>query len=69
MPGRLVGRFATQGGKIERLGAVDSQALGWARAALALADGESSYAGKTSPHWYDSDAFFELLQPDSNLDI
>jgi hypothetical protein len=41
---------------------VNDETLDWARQAIALAAGESHYAGKTSPHWYDSDAFYELLQ-------
>jgi hypothetical protein len=41
---------------------VDGETLDWARQAIALANGGSCYQGKTSPHWYDADAFFELLQ-------
>jgi len=37
-------------------------ALSWAQAAVELAAGGSPYKGKTSPWWYDSDSFFELLQ-------
>lgn len=40
---------------------VDHRTLEWARDAIRMATGES-YKGKTSPWWYDSDAFFELLQ-------
>jgi hypothetical protein len=36
-------------------------ALGWARTACLLARGET-YKGKTSPHWYDADSFYELCQ-------
>lgn len=35
--------------------------LAWAGEAIRLAQGEG-YRGKTSPYWYDGDAFFELLQ-------
>jgi len=41
---------------------VSEESLAWAHPAIALADGESRYSGKTSPHWYDADAFYELLQ-------
>ena len=41
---------------------VDDGTLDWARQAIALSNGESRYSGnKTSPHWYDSDSFYELL--------
>jgi hypothetical protein len=36
--------------------------LRWGREAILLSKGGPGYAGKTSPHWYDADAFFELLQ-------
>jgi hypothetical protein len=36
--------------------------LGWAMEAITLAGGGPKYGGKTSPHWYDPDAFFELTQ-------
>jgi hypothetical protein len=54
------------GARIEiRLGApavVDSTSLFWGRQAKwAVTDGPK-YQGKTSPHWYDPDAFFELCQ-------
>jgi hypothetical protein len=60
------GRSCASGTRIEAiLGAslpVDIDTLDWAEQAIALAAGGSSYQGKTSPHWYDTDAFFELLQ-------
>ena len=40
---------------------VTPAALTWARLAGMLAQGDA-YKGKTSPFWYDADAFFELLQ-------
>lgn len=40
---------------------VDRSTLSWATEAVRLAQGEE-YKGKTSPFWYDGDAFFELLQ-------
>ena len=39
----------------------DGHALAWARQAIAMARG-SAYTGRTSPHWYDGDAFFDILQ-------
>lgn len=36
-------------------------ALTWGNEAIAFARGDT-YRGKTSPFWYDADAFFELLQ-------
>jgi hypothetical protein len=41
--------------------AVDRYTLDWANMAIAMA-GRESYKGKTSPLWYDLDAFHELLQ-------
>src|SRR4029079_9079229 len=40
----------------------DRDTLRWAREAILLAGGGPSYAGKGSPHWYDNDSFYELLQ-------
>jgi hypothetical protein len=40
---------------------VDTTDLDWAESAMQLANGDS-YKGKTSPFWYDADAFFELFQ-------
>ena len=39
----------------------DPNAMSWARDAIAVAGLGDFYKGKTSPHWYDSDAFRELL--------
>lgn len=39
----------------------DEDVLEMAHKAMALR-GETHYQGKTSPHWYDSDSFFEMLQ-------
>lgn len=41
--------------------ASDHDPLRLARVAVAMR-GTSRYEGKTSPHWYDSDSFYELLQ-------
>jgi hypothetical protein len=41
---------------------VRGEVLDWANRAIMLAGGESSYAGKSSPFWYDSEGFFELLK-------
>jgi hypothetical protein len=61
-----VGEFDVPGTRIEvHLGTslpVKGDTLLWAHQAIALAGGETRYAGRTSPHWYDTDAFFELLQ-------
>ncbi len=62
---KIVGTFDGPGTRIEVvLGnalSVDTTALYWAERAIQLAKGDS-YRGKTSPFWYDADAFFELLQ-------
>jgi hypothetical protein len=34
----------------------------WATDALLLGDADGTYRGKSSPHWFDADSFFELLQ-------
>lgn len=39
---------------------VGRPALAWAAEAALMAQGDD-YNGKTSPHWYDTDSFFELL--------
>jgi DNA topoisomerase 6 subunit A-like protein len=39
----------------------DDHALSWARGAIEMSRG-SVYTGRTSPHWYDGDAFFDILQ-------
>jgi hypothetical protein len=39
----------------------DDYAISWARQAIEMAGG-SVYTGRTSPHWYDGDAFFDILQ-------
>jgi hypothetical protein len=61
-----IGKYRGRGTRIEvQLGpplAVDTLALKWAAWAILLAAGDTKYKGKTSPHWYDPDAFFELLQ-------
>ena len=61
-----VREFDGPGTRIEvRLGTslpVNEETLVWAHQAIALAGGETRYAGKTSPHWYDADSFFELLR-------
>ncbi|MHC5537090.1 hypothetical protein ACYOEI_02500 [Singulisphaera rosea] len=42
---------------------VPGTALRWAEDAIAMArNGGPSYTGKPSPHWFDPDSFFELLQ-------
>ena len=39
-----------------------SDALSWARHAAELAGRGEVYRGRSSPHWYDGEAFFDLLQ-------
>jgi hypothetical protein len=48
---------------------IGSDSLVWAHQAIELARGESSYLGKSSAHWYDSDAFFELLHSAGRLTV
>ena len=40
----------------------DPDALDWAEAAIKLAPHGEQYRGRPSPHWYDADQFYELLQ-------
>ena len=40
----------------------DRNALSWAELAARVGHHGEVYNGKSSPHWYDDDAFFELLQ-------
>jgi len=39
----------------------DHAGLGWARAAIEMAGYDAGYAGKSSAHWFDADAFYELV--------
>jgi hypothetical protein len=39
-----------------------SDALAWARSAAEIAGLGEVYHGRSSPHWYDGEAFFDLLQ-------
>lgn len=41
---------------------VTDKDLAWGREAILFSQGGPRYTGKTSPHWYDADAFYELLQ-------
>jgi hypothetical protein len=41
---------------------VPENVLSWAQGALLLAGRGTQYKGKSSPHWYDADAFYELFQ-------
>jgi hypothetical protein len=43
-------------------GLSSSDALAWARSAAHLAGRGDLYRGRSSPHWYDGEAFFDLLQ-------
>jgi hypothetical protein len=63
---RRLGDWASPGCRIEvRFGPpiqVGEPDLIWARNAIVLAEGVSSYKGRSSPFWYDSDSFYELLK-------
>ena len=48
---------------------VRHDALEWANEAIALAAGGSSYEGESSPYWYDSDAFYDLLKFSGTLTV
>lgn len=39
----------------------DHAALLWAEQAINMADGGAGYSGKSSAHWFDGDAFYELI--------
>ena len=39
----------------------DPLALEWAEAAITMSQGGPGYDGKTSPHWFDAGAFYELV--------
>ena len=39
----------------------DEFELSWARRAVVIAEQKKEYKGATSPYWYDSDSFYELL--------
>ena len=39
----------------------DLDALLWAEQAINMADGGAGYSGKSSAHWFDADAFYELV--------
>lgn len=41
---------------------VDSHTLDWANDAIAMAQGKNSYEGESSPYWFDSESFYEMLQ-------
>jgi hypothetical protein len=61
-----IGASNRRGTRVEvRLGpslCLDDSVLDWAETAISLANGGKTYEGRSSPHWYDADAFFELLQ-------
>lgn len=65
----VIGTAPDRGTRVEvRLGkpfAIDRSDLALAGCAVELAErGGPSYRGKTSPHWYDPDGFWELCQAD-----
>jgi len=39
----------------------DDAALAWALDAINMAKGDAGYVGKSSVHWFDADAFYELV--------
>ena len=64
---RVVGKGEEVGTRVEvRLGRSlddgDDNIFAWAARATVLANGEKHYGGRSSPWWYDSDSFHELLQ-------
>ncbi len=40
----------------------DDDATLWAKQAIVMAKGGAGFDGKSSPHWFDADAFYELVQ-------
>ena len=58
-----IGDYKKRGTRIEVVlpKHVDEKTLNWGLEAISLARGKY-YRGKTSPYWYDSEAFYELLQ-------
>ena len=61
-----VGDYERKGTRIEvTLGStlpLGANVFEWAKRAVLLARGGSTYAGRSSPFWYDADGFFELCQ-------
>jgi hypothetical protein len=68
-----IGGYEQPGTRVEvRLGKslpIYETSLDWSLQAIQLSQGKSSYGGKTSPHWYDSDSFFDLLQAAKDLTV
>jgi hypothetical protein len=68
-----IGDWDKQGCRVELLFgpslAIDQHVLEWANQAIRLAAGKSSYKGKSSPYWYDSETFHELLQACKNRTV
>lgn len=62
----VIGTHRAKGARVEvRLGppvVVGTDALAWGYGAVFAAGGGPGYRGKTSPHWYDPDSFYELCQ-------
>ncbi len=58
-------RIAVDFGSIK----VKPDTLHWANLAIRFASGESSYKGDSSPYWYDSESFYELLQASGTLTV
>jgi hypothetical protein len=59
----IIGDYEKKGTRVEVIlpGYVNEKTLFWGSEAISLRQG-TYYNGKTSPHWYDSEAFYELLK-------
>jgi hypothetical protein len=47
----------------------DDAATSWANYAIVLSKSAKNYSGASSPHWYDANAFYELLQAAGNRPV
>src|SRR5512135_720720 len=69
----IVGQFDGEGTRVQvRFGptlAVDEETLTWAEEAIRLAGMGTQYEGKPSPHWFDSDSFFRLVQDAGDVTV
>ena len=50
-------------------GGFDCAATEWAEQVITLSAGKSQYKGRTSPEWYDSESFFDLLQAAGTMTV
>ncbi len=65
-----LGEWRGKGTRVEvKLGPVldvDDDVFAWAKRAVYLSTGGEGYKGRTSPWWYDSDSFYELVHAAGN---